>query len=98
MQKSAPYGYSTEVARSKLSNDLFRWDVMGWANTPLDDPKEPKRLHSWYDWRGSKKYPFGRTFIEPFFGDVSPDRRYILSLVAIFIVIILWCKTSSVAS
>lgn len=82
MQKPAPYGYSTEVARSKLTGDLFRWDVMGWISTPLDDPNEPVRVHSWYDWRGSNKYPFGRAFIEPFFGETDAKRNS----VAIFIV------------
>lgn len=98
MQKPAPYGYSTEVARSKLTNDLFRWDVMGWAITPLDDPKEPKRLHSWYDWRGSNKYPFGRVFVEPFFGDHKSGSNWLPALIAILIIFIFWRKTTSIAS
>lgn len=61
-----PWGYSSVVKRGEKSGDILRWAVYGWYSTPLDDSKEPLRTFSPQGWRGSRKYPFGKAFSDPY--------------------------------
>lgn len=63
------YGLSSEV-RTNPDGTVAHWGVYGWYSTPLDDPKEPLRTYSYYGWRGSQRFPFGKAFISLYeYGD-----------------------------
>jgi len=67
--KKPLWGYTNVTKKGEKSGDTLRWGVYGWYSSPVDDPNEPLRVFSPQGWRGSKKYPFGKAFIDPYEND-----------------------------
>lgn len=67
--------------RTNAAGERVIWDpVRGLVSSPLFEEGEPVIINSVYDWRGSKKYPFGKAFpdwnlIEGF---DMPSRKWLL--------------------
>jgi len=66
--RQVPWGYSSVIKRGEKTGDILRWAVYGWSSTPLDNPNEPLRTFSHSGWQGSRKYPFGKAFPDPYSG------------------------------
>jgi len=71
-------GYSTEARYGMKWGDIIRWSPAGWQSMAADDPNEPLTINSPLGWRGSRKYPFGRPWIEQFglrgYGETKKSR------------------------
>jgi hypothetical protein len=68
--------------RTNAAGERVIWDpIRGLVSSPLFEEGEPVRPNSVYDWRGSKKYPFGKAFpdwnlIEGW--DISSNKVWVL--------------------
>lgn len=84
--------------RTNAAGERIVWDpVRGNVTSPMFEPGEEIRPNSPYDWRGSKKYPFGKAFpdwnlIEGW-SDVS-NKKLIMLVVALIAGAIVYKKLS----
>lgn len=59
------WGQSAFTVKGEGSGDPLRWTPAGFVQTGLDLPGEDVRTYSWYGVTGTKKYPFGKAFKDP---------------------------------
>lgn len=64
---TGPVGITSVTRPAWKSDDTLRWvPGQGWLNIATDIPGEPLRTYSYYGVRGSKKYPYGKSFTDPY--------------------------------